>query len=104
MLLKLYPKVHRRYTSLPILGPILDGFGTWLLKQGYATDCVREQFCTARRLTRILEQRGVHSLARAQLRACAPAHRLEDQPPHRHGALLERYCVFESQAIGTWHL
>jgi integrase len=33
MLLKLYPKVHRRYTSLPILGPLLDGFGTWLLKQ-----------------------------------------------------------------------
>jgi hypothetical protein len=32
MLLKLYPKVHRRYTALPILGPILDGFGTWLLK------------------------------------------------------------------------
>jgi hypothetical protein len=23
MLLKLYPKVHRRYTSLPILGPVL---------------------------------------------------------------------------------
>jgi len=22
MLLKLYPKVHRRYTSLPVLGPI----------------------------------------------------------------------------------
>ena len=59
MLLKLYPKVHRRYTSLPILGPIFDGFGTWLLKQGYATDCVREHFCTARRLTRILGQRGV---------------------------------------------
>jgi len=29
MLLKLYPKVHRRYTSLPVLGPILNGFGTW---------------------------------------------------------------------------
>jgi hypothetical protein len=27
MLLKLYPRVHRRYTSLPILGPILDGSG-----------------------------------------------------------------------------
>jgi hypothetical protein len=76
MLLELYPKVHRRYTSLPILGPILDGFGTWLLKQGYATDCVREHFCTARRITRILEERGIRSLkrlTRARLRACAPA-------------------------------
>jgi hypothetical protein len=44
MLHQLYPKVHRRYTSLPVLGPILDGFGAWLLKQGYSTDCVREHF------------------------------------------------------------
>jgi hypothetical protein len=81
MLLMLYPRVHRRYTSLPILGPILDGFGTWLLQRGYATDCVREHFCAARRLTRILEQRRIHSLARltrARLRACAPANRLDD--------------------------
>jgi hypothetical protein len=54
MLLKLYPKVDRRYTSLPVLGPTLNGFGTWLLKRGYATDCVREHFCAVRRLTRIL--------------------------------------------------
>ena len=77
MLLKLYPKVHRRYTSLPILGPILDGFGTWLLKQGYATDCVREHFCTARRLTRILEQRGI----RVSLALHGPA--LCSAAPHR---------------------
>ena len=94
MLLKLYPKVHRRYTSLPILGPILDGFGTWLLKQGYATDCVREHFCTARRLTRILEQRGIRSLTRltrARLRACAPANRLDDHRLTATVHLLERY-------------
>ncbi|MCY4638385.1 MAG: hypothetical protein OXG04_28450 [Acidobacteria bacterium] len=36
MLVDLYPRVHRRYTSLTILGPILDGYGTWLLKQGCA--------------------------------------------------------------------
>ena len=34
MLLELYPRVHRRYMSLPILGPTLEGYGTWLLKQG----------------------------------------------------------------------
>jgi integrase/recombinase XerD len=99
MLLKLYPKVHRRYTSLRILGPILDGFGTWLLKQGYATDCVREHFCTARRVTRILEQRGIHSLAkltRARLRACAPANRLDDHRLTATVHLLERYFVSET--------
>jgi hypothetical protein len=99
MLLKLYPKVHRRYTSLPILGPTLDEFATWLLKQGYATDCVREHFCTARRLTRILERRGIHSLAtltRARLRACAPSHRLHDRRLTATVQLLERYFVSES--------
>jgi hypothetical protein len=30
MLLTLYPRMHRRYTLLPVLGPILEGFGTWL--------------------------------------------------------------------------
>jgi integrase/recombinase XerD len=98
MLLKLYPKVHRRYTSLPILGPILDGFGTWLLKRGYATDCVREHFCAARRLTRILKKRDIRSLARltrARLRACAPANRLDDRRLTATVHLLERY--FESE-------
>ena len=105
MLLKLYPKVHRRYTSLPILGPILDGFGTWLLKQGYATDCVREHFCTARRLTRILEKRGIHSLPKltqARLRACAPANRLDDHRLTATVHLLERYFVSETSMFPPW--
>ena len=38
MLVDLYPRVHRRYSSLAIIGPILDGYGTWLLKQGYSTE------------------------------------------------------------------
>ena len=32
MLIELFPRVHRRYTSLAIIGPILDGYGTWLLR------------------------------------------------------------------------
>ncbi len=76
---------------------ILDGFGIWLLKRGYATDCVREHFCAARRLTRILEKRHIRSLARltrARLRACAPANRLDDRRLTATVRLLERY--FES--------
>jgi hypothetical protein len=70
MLLKLYPKVHRRYTSLPILGPILDGFGTWLLKQVYlpktrstasrlATDFWKAHSIQLRRRTPLFEGRTV---------------------------------------------
>ena len=75
MLLELYPRVHRRYTSVPIIGPALDGYGTWLLKQGYSTDRAREYFRAAPRLARQLQRRGVRSLSgltRARLLACAP--------------------------------
>jgi site-specific recombinase XerD len=81
MLLDLYPRVHRRYTSLPIIGPTLDGYGTWLLKQGYSTDRAREHFRAAPRLVRQLQQRGVRTLAgvtRARLHGCAPADSQED--------------------------
>ena len=81
MLLDLYPRVHRRYTSLPIIGPALDGYGIWLLKQGYSTERVCEHFRAARRLASRLEQRNVQSLTelrRSQLRACAPADSQED--------------------------
>jgi integrase/recombinase XerD len=81
MLLDLYPRVHRRYTSLPIIGPTLDGYGIWLLKQGYSTERVCEHFRAARRLASRLEQRNVQSLTelrRSQLRACAPADSQED--------------------------
>ncbi len=81
MLLDLYPRVHRRYTSLPIIGPTLDSYGTWLLKLGYSTDCVCDHFRAARRLARKLQQRRVRSLTdltRSQLRACAPADSQED--------------------------
>ena len=58
MLLQLYPRVHRRYSSLPVFGPIVEDFGTWLLKQGYSTDCIREHFCCMRRIARLLHRQG----------------------------------------------
>ena len=75
MLIKLYPRVHGRFTLLPVLGPILDGLGRWLLNQGYSTDCVREHFCAIRRLSRLLCQPGLGSvteLSQTKLQACAP--------------------------------
>jgi integrase/recombinase XerD len=81
MLLDLYPRVHRRYTALPIIGPTLDGYGTWLLKRGYSTDRVCDYFRAARRLARQLERRHTRSLTeltRSQLQACAPTDSQED--------------------------
>jgi integrase/recombinase XerD len=94
MLLKLYPRVHRRYSSLPVLGPIAEGFGTWLLKQGYSTDRVREHFCAMRRVARLLDQRGVGNVTELT-QACSPVNRLDDRRLAASVRLLDRY--FESE-------
>lgn len=94
MLLDLYPRVHRRYTSLPIIGPTLDGYGKWLLQQGYSTERLCEHFRAARRLACQLERRRVRSLTeltRAQLRACAPADSQADPDLAILVRLLDRY-------------
>lgn len=36
MLHSLFPQAHRRFLSLPLLGPLADGFDDWLTVNGYA--------------------------------------------------------------------
>ena len=99
MLLELFPRVHRRYTSLPVLGAILDRYGTWLLTQGYSSDRVREHFRAVRRLAKLLVQGGVRrlrELTRARLRAYAPAHSQDDPDVAVVVRLLERYVESET--------
>ena len=98
MLVDLYPRVHRRYTSLAIIGPIVDGYGTWLLKQGYSAERAREHVQAAPRLVRGLQQRGVGALAsltRARLWACAPIDSQEDPNLAVLVRQLARYCESE---------
>ena len=98
MLVDLYPRVHRRYTSLAVIGPILDGYGTWLLQQGYSTDRAREHFRAAPRLVRGLQQRGVRcltSLTHARLWACAPTDSQEDPDVAVLVRQMTRYCESE---------
>ena len=95
---ELYPRVHRRYTSLAIIGPILDGYGTWLLKRGYSAERVREHFRAAPRLVRRLQQGGVRaltSLTRVRLGACRPADSREDPNLAVLVRQLARYCESE---------
>ena len=98
MLLDLYPRVHRRDTAVPIIGPALDGYGTWLLKQGYSTDRAREYFRAAPRLARQLQRRGVRSLSgltRARLLACAPKESQADPDVAALVRQLDRYLDTE---------
>ena len=98
MLVELYPRVHRRYTSLAIIGPILDGYGGWLLKQGYSAERAREHFRATPRLVRRLEQQGVRaltSLTRTRLRACAPTDSQEDPDLAVLARQMAQYCGSE---------
>jgi integrase/recombinase XerD len=98
MLLELYPRMHRRYASLPVLGPALDGYGAWLVRQGYSTDRVREHFRAAPRLVRQLQQRGVRTLAGmrpARLQGCAPVDSQDDPDLTALVRQLDRYFRIE---------
>lgn len=73
MLKSLFPNAHDRYSSLPLLGPVLDDFVTWMLGQGYRRSSLRVQFGTVVRIDRSLRRRGVlrlSDLSHAILRAC----------------------------------
>jgi site-specific recombinase XerD len=75
MLVELFPRVHQRYTSLPVLGPTMEGFGAFLLRRGYPVGPVRRHLRTAREVDARLRRRGTRSIAeltRTRLRACGP--------------------------------
>ena len=98
MLAELYPRDHRRYTSAPIIGSILDGYGTWLLNQGYSTDRVREYFRAVPRLIRQFQQHGVRTLAgltRTRLQRCAPTDSQDDPDVAALVRQLDRYFTLE---------
>ena len=98
MLLELYPRVHRRYTSLAIIGPILDGYGTWHLKQGYSTERAREHFQAAPRLVRGLQQCGVRGPDEPDVGAILGPYSTDSQEDPNLAVLvrqLARYCESE---------
>jgi site-specific recombinase XerD len=75
MLVELFPRVHQRYTSLPVLGPTMEGFAGFLLRRGYPIGPIRRHLRTAREVDARLRRCRTRSLAevtRARLRACGP--------------------------------
>lgn len=84
MLKVLFPKGSVRYTSLALLGEILDGYCEWMLKQGYQRSTLRMQLRHLPRLDRCLWKRGVRrasEITRSALETCWVA-------LHRHGHTL----------------
>ena len=81
MLVQLFPRMHRRYSSLRVLGPILGDFAGWLQDRGYPRVAVRRHVRAARRLEQRCSRRGVHSLSAVggtDFGVCASGHSQDD--------------------------
>src|SRR5260370_35990528 len=63
MLRSLFPRVHHKFLSMPLLGLITDGFDDWLVSNGYTC---RSRKCSIGRLPEIdaaLRRRRVKEIA-----------------------------------------
>src|SRR5438105_7466727 len=75
MLVDLYPRFHARFSSLPLLGPLVEDFVVWLHAAGYTRRPIRLRVRAIPRVDARLRRRGVHrlrELSRAKLLALAP--------------------------------
>jgi site-specific recombinase XerD len=62
MLAEIFPRAHAHFTSLPLLGPYVEGFAEWLVAQGYPLLPVRLRIRETPRLEARLRRRGVRRL------------------------------------------
>jgi integrase/recombinase XerD len=95
MLHALFPKFHRKFVSLPLLGPIVDGFDDWLATNGYTRGSRKFSIRMLRHVDAYLRRRvpDVASLTHAKLQTCWRD--LIKVFPGRAGTVrtLERYLV-----------
>ena len=78
MLQTLFPQAHSSYTSLPLLGPIIGGFTTWLAERGYRQTTLRVMLPPMARIDQWLRAQhvqGVADLDAEVLEACWAAFR-----------------------------
>ena len=59
MLSKFFPQDWRRYQSLPMLGPLMDGYASWLDEQQYTWRSARYELRMAERVAGYLSRRGL---------------------------------------------
>jgi hypothetical protein len=72
MLVEIYPRFHARFSSLSLLGPVVDDFVVWLHGQGYGRRPIRLRVRATPRIDARLRRRGVRrveDLSRARLPA-----------------------------------
>jgi site-specific recombinase XerD len=96
MLRSAFPKAHQKYCSLPLLGPIADGFDDWLAASGFTPGSCKLAINLLPVADKKLRRRGVDEVAKlnhAVLDDCCQA--MKRKYPCRAGTIhtLERYLV-----------
>ena len=94
MLCNIFPRMHRRYSSLRLFGPLLDHFTDWLSAHGYHRGLIRLHMRATRRLECKLLHRGcrtIPEIPREALRACRPKDSQDDAFLAAVVRLWERY-------------
>ena len=62
MLIKLRPKAHQSYRTLPILGPLVDEFTDWIHRSGYSMNAFRSLLSNVRHLAHFFNRQGIRKL------------------------------------------
>ena len=62
MISELFPKGHQCYTSLPLLGPIMEEFTVWSIRNGYTALTVRGKIKEMRQIDAFFREQGIHRL------------------------------------------
>lgn len=81
MLVELYPRIHAQFSSLPLLGPYVDGFVVWLDAQGYPRLPIRRRVHEMPRVDKQLKRRGfrrLEDLSQEELLKLAPRDSQDD--------------------------
>ena len=81
MLVNIFPRFHARFSSLPLLGPVVEDFVVWLHARGYTRLPIRLRVRVLPRVDARLRRRGIRrvaELSRPELLALAPRDSQDD--------------------------
>jgi len=88
MLGTLFPKVSKKCLALPLFGPVMEDFASWLVQQGYAHLHMRATLNVVRKVDRYLRRKGIHHIED-----------ITDLALHHYWGTLRRRAPWEAGAV-----